>query len=287
MDAIRYRQQILADCLKHPAVVRALYQLAVKGVETKRDARFYWFRDSPDSVLQKSIGMLGLLADGLGQVRQLADENASRFDSEGFTRLFTALRQKLDEEYLQAVADHLHALRFRRGALMSASLGRANRGTNYVLRKPEERTLLERITPSGQASYSFTVGERDEYGMQALADLRGRGIGLVANALAQSTDHVLGFFGLLRAELGFYVGLPQPARPARRTRYRHLLPRSSRAARGRRLRRRTPRHRARLSPPTPSSRKRRRRRPQTARHRHRRQPGRQDDLPSQRWPRRN
>jgi DNA mismatch repair ATPase MutS len=206
VDAIRYRQQILADCLKHPAVVRALYQLAVKGVETKRDARFYWFRDSPDSVLQKSIGMLGLLADGLRQVRQLADENASGFDSEGFTRLFTALRRELDEEYLQAVAEHLHALRFRRGAFMSASLGRANRGTNYVLRKPEERTLLQRITPSGPAGYSFTIGERDEYGMQALADLRGRGIGLVANALAQSTDHVLGFFGLLRAELGFYVG---------------------------------------------------------------------------------
>jgi DNA mismatch repair ATPase MutS len=74
-----------------------------------------------------------------------------------------------------------------------------------VLREPHQRSLLERITPSGPASYGFTIADRDEYGMQALGELRGRGIALAANALAQSTDHVLRFFDVLRAELGFYV----------------------------------------------------------------------------------
>ncbi|MGD0441695.1 MAG: DNA mismatch repair protein MutS, partial [Acidimicrobiales bacterium] len=36
--------------------------------------------------------------------------------------------------------------------------------------------------------------------------LSDRGLNLVANALAQSTDHILGFFKLLCTELGFYVG---------------------------------------------------------------------------------
>ena len=36
--------------------------------------------------------------------------------------------------------------------------------------------------------------------------MRHRGINLVANALAQSTDHILSFFHLLRTELAFYVG---------------------------------------------------------------------------------
>ena len=39
--------------------------------------------------------------------------------------------------------------------------------------------------------------------MSALND---RGVNLVANALAQSTDHILSFFQMLRTELAFYVG---------------------------------------------------------------------------------
>jgi hypothetical protein len=151
-DAIRYRQRILADCLEQPVVVRDLYRLAVKGVDSKRDSRFYWYRDSPDSVMQKSIGMLGVLADVLRQLRLIAEEHAGSFSSEGFRRLLQSLREELDDDYLGTVAQHLQALRFRRGALLSASIGRANRGTDYVLREPHQRSLLERITPSGPAS---------------------------------------------------------------------------------------------------------------------------------------
>jgi DNA mismatch repair ATPase MutS len=39
-----------------------------------------------------------------------------------------------------------------------------------------------------------------------LTELEGQGLNLVANALAQSTDHVLSFFRMLRAELAFYLG---------------------------------------------------------------------------------
>jgi len=36
--------------------------------------------------------------------------------------------------------------------------------------------------------------------------LRDQGVNLVANALAQSTDHILSFFQMLRTELAFYIG---------------------------------------------------------------------------------
>ena len=41
---------------------------------------------------------------------------------------------------------------------------------------------------------------------KALAELRDRGISLVAIALTQSADHVNSFFEMLRTELAFYVG---------------------------------------------------------------------------------
>lgn len=58
----------------------------------------------------------------------------------------------------------------------------------------------------GHPGYSFQIADRDENGFRALTKLRGQGLNMVANALAQSTDHVLSFFTMLRAELAFYVG---------------------------------------------------------------------------------
>ena len=204
-EAILFRQRILRDCLEHPAIVRQLYDLAIEALDSKRKAQHFWFRDSPDTLLAKSVRMLELLADVLKRVRKVADEHAVTFRSDGFVRLFATLTRELDDDYLQTVEEHLRELKFRRGALISAELGRGNRGTHYVLRKPHEQSLLQKLTPARPASYSFSVAERDENGMTTLSELRGQGINLAASALAQSTDHILSFFNMLRAELGFYV----------------------------------------------------------------------------------
>jgi hypothetical protein len=202
---IGYRQRVLADCLEQPAIVRRLYDLAVEGVETKRRAGFFWYRESPDAMLQKSHGMLALLLGVLRRLRSLAVDNAGAFHSEGFAQLFSTLQRELDDAYLDELERHLETLRFRRGVLVSASLGRGNRGAAYVLRRPPERSLLERLGLGGPPAHSFTIPARDDHGLHALSQLRGRGIALVAGALAQSTDHVMRFFAALQAELGFYV----------------------------------------------------------------------------------
>jgi DNA mismatch repair ATPase MutS len=81
-------------------------------------------------------------------------------------------------------------------------------GVEYVLR--EENTpqgdWLTRLLASGPPSYSFELAPRDEAGARALSELKDKGINLVANALAQSADHVVSFFTMLRVELAFYVG---------------------------------------------------------------------------------
>jgi hypothetical protein len=204
-EAIRYRQRVLADCLEQPAIVRQMYELAIEALESKRKAQVLWFRDSPDSLLAKSVRLLELLTDVLKRLRKLADEHARAFRSDGFTRLFETLIRELDDDYLQTVDEHLRELKFRRGALISAELGWGNRGTDYVLRMPNERSLLHKLTPARPVSYGFSVDVRDDYGLQTLSELRGKGINLAASALAQSTDHILSFFSAMRAELGFYV----------------------------------------------------------------------------------
>jgi hypothetical protein len=126
--AIVYRQQVLADSLEHPEIVRQLYELAVEALDNERKAGGLWFRASPDSILHRSVQVLKLHVGVLKRLRQIADEQAVGFRSEGFTRFFAMLREELADDYLQTVEQHLHTLEFKRGVFESAGLAKGLRG---------------------------------------------------------------------------------------------------------------------------------------------------------------
>jgi len=205
-EAIVYRQHILADCLEQPSIVREIYDLAVEAI---RGEKKIWggFLSSPDTILNRSVQVLELFVGLLKRLRTIADEHGGEFRSEGFVRFFSMLAKELDDTYFQTIEDHLRELKFRRGALISAQLGKGNKGIRYILRAlPREQSWMERLFARRRSGYSFEIPARDESGFRALTEIRGKGINLVANALAQSTDHILSFFSMVRAELAFYVG---------------------------------------------------------------------------------
>lgn len=204
--AICYRQQILADCLAQPGIVREMYELAGDALQSERKVPFVVFRDNPAAILRNSLRVLQLLVDQLKQLSRLADSHAHAFSSDGFTRFFNMLHAELDADFFSAVAEYLKELRFPRGVLMSAALGNGNKSIHHVLHQPPTQGWLRRITDRERGSYSFEISDRDEAGMRALRDLEARGVNLVANTLAQSRDHVISFFRMLRTELAFYVG---------------------------------------------------------------------------------
>jgi len=207
-EAILYRHDVLADCLRQPDVVHAVYDLAVEALASERSVLGVSSWSSPGMVLSRSVQVLESFAGILRRLRTIAEQHRADVRSDGFVRLFEELVGELGDEYLKTVDDHLKLLRFKRGTLISARLGTANRGKGYVLRRPFEqrRGLRERIAGRKPASYSFEIADRDEAGARALGALRDRGIDLVANAAAQSCDHILSFFTMLRSELAFYIG---------------------------------------------------------------------------------
>lgn len=208
LDTILYRQHILKDCLQHASIVRHLYDVAVEAIESEKKSRFGFFSRHPSSILRGSIEVMELLVGRLKQIRQVADTHAAEFESDGFTALFAMLQKELADDYFATVQHHLKELKFRNGILMSAELGVGNKGTGYVLRKPHksQQHWVKRVFATKPPAYTFYIADRDESGARALAELRDRGINLVANALAQSTDHILSFFNMLRSELAFYIG---------------------------------------------------------------------------------
>jgi DNA mismatch repair ATPase MutS len=203
---IVYRQHVLTDCIAQPAVAREIYNLAVEAIAKEKREFFSLFRDSPDTILNRAVRVLDMFVSSLRRLRRIADEHSGAFRSEGFTRLFAMLSAELSDEYFQEVEGHLRELKFRRGVLISAALGKGLRGIGYVLRRPREQSWLERITPAGRDGYSFQIADRDDNGWRALSALQSRGINLAANALAQSVDHIKSFFMMLATELGFYIG---------------------------------------------------------------------------------
>ena len=209
-QAIRYRQRILADCLTHSQVIREIYAIAVAALYDRGSfwATYGGSYQTPSSNLSGAVSRLEMYVARLKQLRTIADEHAADFRSHGLTTVFATLERELDDEYFQEISHHLRQLHFRTGVLISAELAADNSGFNFVLRAPGDarRRWAERLGVGPRSSHSFTLSPRDESGGQILEDMASRGINLVANAAAQSADHIKSFFTVLRAELGFYVG---------------------------------------------------------------------------------
>ena len=204
---ITYRQHVLADCVAHPDVARDLYDLAVAGVSAERQVFGFLFRDSPDTILRRSLQLMRLYVEHLHRLAGIAREHAAGFRSEGLTRFFAMLTSELSDGYFTEMEERIAELEFRRGTLISARLGRCGKGTGYVLRRhPPGRGWRDRLPSRSRGAYTFTVAERDEAGLRKLSELTSQGVNETANSLAQSCDHIKSFFEMLRAELGFYVG---------------------------------------------------------------------------------
>jgi DNA mismatch repair ATPase MutS len=202
-EDIVYRQEILADCMAHPSIVRELYALAGEALAAEKSVWGGMYRASPRSLLTTSVKKMELLVGFLRRLREMTDAHAGDFSSPGFKRFFTMLAAELDERYFELVESQLRDLNFKSGMLLSAQLAAGNKGADYVLRRPRQRNWFGRMFD--RSAYSFTLPERDENGLRALNRIEDEGANLAANALTQSVDHVHSFFLMLRIEVGFYV----------------------------------------------------------------------------------
>jgi hypothetical protein len=208
--AIRYRQDVLTDFVEYPELGPELYWMCVRLVEERKEAWGIWGRSStnPTSILSGSVRELELYVGQLKELIALARTYADKVRSEGLRNLIASLEENLTDEYFVTIEDHLHRLRFRDGVLMSAVLGPDLSGRDFVLRKPKVAKIswLQRLGFGPRDGYSYTVPPRDEAASQSLENLRARGVNLVANAVAQATDHVQSYFALLQFEVAFYLG---------------------------------------------------------------------------------
>ena len=218
VHAIRYRQQVIADCLAQPEVIRQMYAVAVAALADKRQlwGGYGGSFQNPSSNLSGAVSHLGAYVVRLRELRQIADDHAGKFRSAGLTTLFATVHRDLDDEYFEEIDDHLRRLRFRGGVLISAQLGRDNSGTGFVLRAPEQARRALGRTPRDQSAHHLLIqhlaprrGRRpDPHRPDQPGDQPGRQrCRAVRRPHRQLLHHASGRAGLL-------CGLPQPRRSA-------------------------------------------------------------------------
>lgn len=206
---VRYRQAVLTDWLAHPDLLHVLYRLTVDTLEGERKLHHFAFSSSARAVLQRGVDSLDFFTGRLAALRAFADQHADTFSSAGLTNLMGTLTRELDDAYLAEVTGHLTRLRFPAGIMVAARLGPGNQGSGYQLRTPPgPRTWWQRLADRHlpPPSQTLVIPDRDEGGARALTELTNRGLRPIAEALAQSVDHILAFHHALRDELAFYLG---------------------------------------------------------------------------------
>lgn len=205
-DDIAYRQAALRDCLDNRDVVHALYAFAMQAMTSEAEV-YPGLGRSASSSLHRSVQLIEAMLEVLRGVRRLADTHGQRFRSEAFTRLFELVRSQLDDSFFATAQEQLEGLRFPGGVAVRARLGRGGRGTGYELREPPPpQGWARRVASNVPSADTIEVSNRDRQAVKALGDLRERGLERIAVSLERSSQHLFGFFEVLRREVGFYVG---------------------------------------------------------------------------------
>jgi hypothetical protein len=204
---IRYRQEILKDCLANPLIVRQFYAIAIEPFGREHSWNFSLFGRDPSAMVGSAVRALQSSLEVLRRLRDTCVAHANSFTSPGFHQFFATLERDLNDAYLRAAGTDLTNLTFRAGVLLSAEVGDGGKGVGVTLRKPQPRDLswVQWALSPGEQSFTLQLHPRDDAGAHAFAELQNRGLGLISDALYQSAEHVLGFLKALRAELAFYI----------------------------------------------------------------------------------
>ena len=206
LDTLRYRVEVPADALAHPAVVRALHRLANEANESQLRLWRYGGR-RVQSVLSKAVHGLTDVMPSLRSLRERAAEFRPVVESAGFSALLDSVLADLDEAFFTEVEDHLARLQHHPDLAFTASLDVDGALTAVVPHRTEKRRRwrdLLGLPPADQLT--FTIAERDDAGARALGEMRDRALLGVAEALGQCAEHVRAFYDALQWDTAFLLG---------------------------------------------------------------------------------
>jgi DNA mismatch repair ATPase MutS len=199
IEAIKYRQDTLADAINNQDAVRRMYLITAQldNIQT-----YYMSPTRMAEAFQMSVEILRIYAKLLKDLREVADKRSQDFKSVPFRKLFVMLQKELSDSFFAEVNDLTEELKNLDNLLISAKLGSNLQSVGYTLRRKEKGFWLKwKLTPA------ITVNvEKDPEGVNDLIMRRDRATSEATSILKQAAKYLEDFMNMLRSELAFYVG---------------------------------------------------------------------------------
>ncbi len=205
-DLLRYRQEILQECLRYPNVIRRLYEIcseaALEASEYQDLTRpGYAQVVSAASRLQKNAGLVEVLLEKLQQLANVTHQN-TEFTSEGLMGFCMRTNTALTTEFFAGTKEMMancKNLSPQTGLTVSGRIGPGLKGSPYVLRA---------FTSGGMSLFTGRIRiPLKEYLLAAGAKEAEEACFVHANRIvSQLATHMVRFMESLRGELAFYLG---------------------------------------------------------------------------------
>lgn len=205
---VRHRQAVLADAIAHAGEFADLYVIATEAIADEKKIYRSTFRLRPESTLRRSVEVLKLLLDAVARVRQVTDALGTTARSDAVRGMCAVLADQLDDAYLHEAREQVRELELAHGLLVSAQLDRNDAVSRMrpLLARTSGNWLIGRRPRLRKPTFSYTIADRDQAGMEAFAEFRDRSLTQVSNAADTSATHILGFLTCLQREVAFYLG---------------------------------------------------------------------------------
>lgn len=195
---IKHRQDIMKDLIKNQEKIKILYNTIIESLEEEKKGYFFLFTKNPSSVLYNSVGVILSLIPGLKKIYEITLELEKNSNSNGIKTFCETIKKNLNEEYFKKIENILTDLQFKKGILISATLGFANMGTSFSLLKPTKKVSSK--------SYSFFLSNRDDAGFQILGTIKNKALNKASTYLSEAAENIRSFFIELQKQIAFYIG---------------------------------------------------------------------------------
>lgn len=213
IGTILYRQEILKDCIKNPAAIQEIYDIAAKAVLDALRYREYtqpnYARIVPVSVrVLKSVGLLEILVQRVEKLKCLLRSKEKCFQSRGLTSFCKRIQEVFPEPFFSQVKKNIADLNYlcEGGRLiLGAKIGKGLKGAGYVLRE------LCRLDQAKQRKYAkgslWNEIALNNYSLASSArEIEDAGLIRILRLVNHFTATMMRFFETLQFESGFYTG---------------------------------------------------------------------------------